>query len=357
MKERLHLIILVVLTLFAFTTYGQGDYIATDTTIKANVNLMSSNEVNNAQYIEVLERGKIIRYYPDDLVGYGFLRGKTYVSRKITLNGREVQVFLEELFKGKYKLYYYPEQKMTYYFIETQDSALIKLTRDDFRDVIQQNFKDCPSLTFQLPYLKYKSIALVKFLKEYELCRNRAIPSPRYGISLGYGITKLPTSRILNASLNLTQDVEFDASGGMHFGAFAMFPIRASDFGLGLGAYFSSSGFEKQAGGATFDIELNSLTIPITGVYTIPMPKYQPMLFFGVALEQQLSNTSEASRGGMVVEDQLMDNTLAGITGGIGLNIRTKSRKSISFEFRYDYFPASVRIDKQNILVTSSFSF
>lgn len=69
----------------------------------------------------------IIKYSPDDILGYRFIKDKYYVSREINSK----KVFLEYLIKGKINIYYMRDDARDHYFIEKQNQKLLELPYEE----------------------------------------------------------------------------------------------------------------------------------------------------------------------------------------------------------------------------------
>jgi hypothetical protein len=75
------------------------------------------------------EKEKEELYYPGDIKGYMFVNeGKYYVSRDITLNGKNESVFLEFLVEGLMNLYFYPAE-INHYFFENTDGRFLEVSK------------------------------------------------------------------------------------------------------------------------------------------------------------------------------------------------------------------------------------
>ena len=69
-------------------------------------------------------------YSPGDIYGYRFTDdGKYYVTKNIEIEGLQRRVFLEYLIQGLISLYFYPDEKSTYYFFQNESGRMIPVTK------------------------------------------------------------------------------------------------------------------------------------------------------------------------------------------------------------------------------------
>lgn len=92
-------------------------------------------------------------FSPGDIIGYRFLNGKYYISKKI--NGK--QVFLEFLVSGKVNIYYLRDLSGDHFYIENETSPLVeipyteKIVKDGLKSYVYESKAHINFLKFYMP--------------------------------------------------------------------------------------------------------------------------------------------------------------------------------------------------------------
>lgn len=86
-------------------------------------------EIRNSSFCTFRENEKSapVQYNPGDINAYKFTDSKYYVSKKILIDGKEKDAFLEFLVNGIVNLYFFRDLNNYLYFIEGEDGRLIEL--------------------------------------------------------------------------------------------------------------------------------------------------------------------------------------------------------------------------------------
>jgi hypothetical protein len=71
-------------------------------------------------------------YLPEDIDAYRITNSKYFVSKKVTINGIETNVFLECLISGVATIYYTSWKQKDVFFLE-KDGALTQLNNDQVK--------------------------------------------------------------------------------------------------------------------------------------------------------------------------------------------------------------------------------
>ena len=139
-------IILFSLLLMSATVNSQNNflkgYIITNQldTIHGLVDLRMDDK-NAYQCIFKQGQGELaITYSPGEIYGFRFDEiGKYYVSRKISIDEEEQEVFLEFLIKGEMNLYYYLYKNKEYFFFENQEGKMLAISKKDDYLILREN--------------------------------------------------------------------------------------------------------------------------------------------------------------------------------------------------------------------------
>ena len=104
-----------------------------------------------------------ITYKPEDILGFGFIPGKNYLSHLSATEGWQfLEVIREEpvlLLKNDKNL-----------FIKRIDSLIVELRPEDYRMKLLSVLRDCQSLRTKIKHFKLSEANLTDLINEYELC-------------------------------------------------------------------------------------------------------------------------------------------------------------------------------------------
>jgi hypothetical protein len=132
----------LLITSLSIFSYGQKDYkrgyvITFDNdTLFGTIGLNSNYRNSRSCYFQSNKDQEVKVYAPADIKAYRVENSKYYVSKEVTWNDKKELVFLEFLLDGIVNLYYIKESISEYYFIE-RDTALILLSNDERRIVVE----------------------------------------------------------------------------------------------------------------------------------------------------------------------------------------------------------------------------
>ena len=71
-----------------------------------------------------------IKYKPGEIKEYRVFNHRYYISKKVSVDSSEKDVFLEFLVNGKAKLYYLKDYSYEYFYLEKEDSELVELSNE-----------------------------------------------------------------------------------------------------------------------------------------------------------------------------------------------------------------------------------
>jgi hypothetical protein len=86
----------------------------------------------NAKYAEFSAtiEAKYQKYFPNDIKEYRFNKGKYYISKEISYEGKKQQCFLEYILKGKLNLYFLYKDGVEHYFLQKENDTLVQLKNE-----------------------------------------------------------------------------------------------------------------------------------------------------------------------------------------------------------------------------------
>src|SRR5688572_9769045 len=194
MNKAKYCLTVIVVALFSHCSVSQDSYIATDSSMNTGMKIMEGGAKDNAQFIRVNVNGKIVRYTPDNLQEYGLKDGGSFHSFNISSNGVEKGYFFERLFKGRYSIYYLPDNmgSSTFYITpnDTIPLAGIPREKDQYINFLVDYVRDCPLAVKNAAHIKMTKNGLVRFFMNYENCSKSHMARFRYGINAGMAIVK-----------------------------------------------------------------------------------------------------------------------------------------------------------------------
>lgn len=347
MKVTLHSLFLLFWFTSAFSELqAQRAYIARDTTTEVGIELIPGSDAQNAQFISVREGGEIIRYSPDEISGYRLSEGKVYVSRDIGLAGSEKKVFLQKLVQGDMDLYFYTEDELQRFFLETQDGQLLPLPEEQgFRDILSQAMSDCEAISDAIRLVTYRKNSLSRLVEMYNDCEYRPFPYPKVGVAAGFQLTSIIVQdAILDYVLNLT---DFQPRPTLSIGVFADLPIEATDLSFHTGLFASQNRFNVFAADTSLYrvlVNIVTLDMPLMTRYSFPAAKLRPFVNAGGALSYHIRNTNgiyvisdtgDSETPNPRTQQTILSDLMPGLALGGGLQYPLDYRRLLSLEFRY----------------------
>jgi len=174
-------------------------------------------------------------YLPSEILAYGFNEGEFFVSKSIDQSGKQKQVFLEFLIKGKANIYASADNENRRFFAETEKDGLIELSEPEtiiytdsgnfyvkpkFKGKLRYIMESYPQLMANIEETDLDSKSLIKLAKDYH---NLACPGEECIIferKFKPIKTKIEISGgLVFKSLNFTSRICSDYSPGYNFGA------------------------------------------------------------------------------------------------------------------------------------------
>ena len=363
--------IVVILFPLSPSAYCQeNDYIQTDSAVTLGIYMVNGLPKQNAQFIAVKRKAGEIRYYPEQLTGYGFRGGPEYISRSITVNGKPKRVFLERISKGRINLYYYTEKGFKTYFLEKDSTVFVEIPgRYDFRAPILEHTSDFEWKANQLQLARYDRNSLKKLISMYNRDINRPLPFPRVGVTAGYSVMNLAVPEDLNVTG--ATFLSFSPCSSPQVGIFADLPVRSSDFSVNTGVYLSKHGFSANSVTSLSDVDvvvnLISARLPVLLRYTVPTLTWRPFVNAGGIGAWHLKYRRDIYES-TIIENSIIINegesssssshVSIGYSVGAGLQFNLNYRNATSLEVRYSQLPGIKRESDMSFTeVLLSYSF
>ncbi len=348
MKRLLYLILFLIQS---FIVNGQGGYYVKDSLMYIVGKLIDGGAIQNAQQCQIENRKRTLIYSPEEVNEYGFNGGSVYISRIIKVNNEEKKVFLERLNKGNLNLYYYKDKKGEKFYLEKDSGRLVEVLKkgidnSNYKDFLKPYTEGCNNVYDALKLVTYNKHALTKFIDQYNSCIQKPFPFFKYGLIIGYGVSKPLNSEISDEAL---KNADFKNDNTFNIGVFADIPILLSYFSLHPEVYFQKNAFSSHSsfGNTVNDIIINttSVNIPILIRYTYPCLKVRPYINLGGTFMYNMRNDNAVYKSIITndiieieekIKSKIYSEKQIGYTLGSGIQYNIDYRKSLFFEVRYN---------------------
>lgn len=381
-------IILVCSIFISSIVYGQTDfrpgyYITWENdTVYGLIDFRGAKRNSDHCLFKATEKSDPIRFTPDEISGYRFIDDKYYVSKKVEINNKEKQVFLEFLVNGITDIFFYSGDEHPRYFIESSNGKLIELSNEmkdeyingkhikrrslKYMGVLKATLNDCKEIQTDIEHAELNHKSLINLGKKYHnyVCSDqeciiyeKPVPALKFKISpfAGMNSVKLsfPEDNMGRPSyIDFDFETAFTPSVGLVVNASVpQLSNRLSvDFGSSFYRFKTHSLYESI--GEFHDlydanIELTSLQTFIALKYTFPKSKVTPMFAVGFAsnfflsksqdmfmesyYKGELSNSREISNYFPIITD------LHGLYLELGTNFKIRNRDLFYTNFKLNY--------------------
>jgi opacity protein-like surface antigen len=363
----------------SFLIHGQKGYYITDGIMSTGVEMIDNGPVTNARICQVKEKKQLKTYTPDEVAEYGFQDGATYVARVISLNGAEKKVFLERLSQGTLTLYYYKSREVSCFYLEEDSGQLVEVPRKDsldkergYREILSPYVGDCEFVSDQLEYVSYHRMSFHRFANRYNECLRRPFPHMMYGLTAGYGFSRIttPVSVIYNSVNEMNVDlvirhIDFKYDGSLSFGFFIDIPVQVSDFSFHAEANYNRNHYRYDKRTEKSDVGIlvktSSLNVPVMLRYAYPFVNCRPFVNAGAIYSFHMNSETQgfhavisenSSETSQLEKDLVPLRHQAGLTAGCGIQINLSQAHSLCVEFRY---MKTFSLHAQEFLRTNSF--
>lgn len=341
---------IALIVLIPILSYGQGEYFTTDSLTSFGLKLIDNGDLMNSRICEVKIKDKIVQYSPYEVKEYGFKNGRVYKSREIQLGDSTQKVFMECLTSGETTLFYYRGKGIKTFYLEKDSTLFAELPKKYEEKVIyaeqlSQITSDCFNVSDACKLVNYNKKSLSKLISRYNNCELKPFPFFRYGLLMGYEVSKLIPSKEQNQYLKY---FDFNYEGSFSIGIFLDNPVLVSDFSVHMELLFSKHVYSyykvQDSRELDFVANLSSLSIPFLLRYTYPSNKIRPFINFGpigsyIAKNETLLFETTMSENTIEINDtksaSLISDIQLGYVIGSGLDYKLNYKNSLFFELRY----------------------
>ncbi|MEJ1241729.1 hypothetical protein WBG78_26530 [Chryseolinea sp. T2] len=374
--KNLHIAVVLLctsLSAVAQTDFRKGFIITLEKdTVSGQIDFHDGGRAFSTCLFRKADGGESRSYAPADIAGYGFIDGRRFESKTVTINSAVETGFLEILVGGKVTLYKYREA-----FFADKDLTDIRQLRDErqTRIVNGETFvrnsneyigtltyfmSDCPEINKNVERTKFHQRSLAKIVEVYNKCKS--------GTTSTVYNSKKPWAK---AIFGIIGGVDFSSptidGEWMLFGdkVEALRSAKSPLIGISLDAsspriserFFFTSSFlyahvTYHMGSVTnrsydnfITLEFHELRIPFGFRYSFAPRLVTPFLNAGLSTTIHLK-TSSAWRQEVVSGDDVYltsrgefptSDTQLGFWGGIGILTRINQKFDTSFEVRYEH--------------------
>ena len=378
MRDKLSFLFIIIF-LVPFKIFGQNNFVEFDSLTSVGIKVVDCGDRSNSSLCQVKNGEKILKYSPYEVIKYGFKDGRVYVSKEIHINDTSVQrVFLERLVNDKTTLYYYNGKAIRTFFIEKDSTLFIELSRNDyqnnkngFHEKLFNITSDCRNVSDATKLVLYNKRSLSKLIQRYNNCELKPFPFFKYGLTFGYGFTKLSPSS--PGELYYPSGINFKYDPGYILGLFIDCPILASDLSFRSELLYSKNGYSYDHAGDSEIIDLvintTSLSMPVLLRYTLPTYKVRPFFELGGIYTYNIRNEGiefKSSKNNDIITvlnasySPLISDIQVGYSFGGGVQFSLGYRNILSLGLRYNnLYRVSDKgsLNEKTIHLISSISF
>ena len=374
----------MVLSLIVLSANGQSDfrpgyYITNDLdTIHGYIDYRGDLRNSRLCVYKSESKAEPVKLKPGEIMAYRFDQGKYYVTKSVESEESKKQVFAEYLVNGIANLYYYRDDELDHYLIETEDGRLIPLVNEKKiieRDgvklawesnehvrILKATFADCWELQPKIDKVALSHESLINITSDYHnyVCEDencivyqKETPRLRVNIGIDFGIT--------SSSLRFTKhpifgDLMFPRSLDPVIGLHAkfIFPRINEKISLLLRTEWSKSYFfnyqmESKPTGIIYHndihIHFNSTRLMLGLQYTYATSRIKPTIALGPVfnyhldyafkhiIEVEMEELVEAQDGTYMPPDD----DSPGVFAQLGIDLRISKKHHLSCNMRYYY--------------------
>lgn len=269
-----------------------SDYISTDTTLTSGLSLVKGLSKDNALYVDRKMGDTRKRYFPSDIIEYGFKDGTIYKSFSVSINGVDELRFLQQLHGGKTSLYMFSGDGANRFFVSDSNKQLKEFFKEDLSGFLSAFIGDCEEAERNLRYVKFNKYSLGRFFKDLESCRQGPFPAIRFSVFTGVQMAWLSPASNSEVFMSLGSEV----NSGLNLGVNALLAIRSTNFSLVPELSLQSTRGKNvfRVSTAQYDLLMNEwrLDMPIMLRYTFFGQKFNPFLELGPMTSLSVDNNA-----------------------------------------------------------------
>ncbi len=371
---------LLLMSALAFRLPAQTHYIVTDTATIDSIKIVNNGPAVNSQVCERLILNQPVYYTPDDILEYGFAKGRTYVSKEIELNGSAKKVFLEKLHTGTTSGYYYQDENSAFYVFENEMIGQVQVPKklagsdkNTFQEELLALTSDCKDVSDAVRVVEFRRKYMALLAKRYNECERKPFPWTKFGVLAGINLSKLNYKAGIGGTYFKQENIyfknaEFTYETGLMAGLFADFPVNASNWYVHPEVFFTKntyfSQYEVDEYYAEVEISTASINLPVLMRYYLPLNSARPYLSTGILYAYQIKHDFSAwtiPGDGTEFPAPVVKNQL-GFSAGIGGQFDLNHRLRLYLDARFNYLKG-LRIsgqesyDKQEWQISGGISF
>lgn len=330
---------------------GQNGYYVTDSSAVYGLKIYNGLEKDNSKVCRAIRQNDTLSLSPYDITEYG-TSGKTYVSKTISINGKEQRVFLEQMVKGKISLFYYNGNDGRVFLINKDSSGLInlpkydKITKSNYKEILSNYIGDCEYTRENLKLVNYAKQPLKQLIENHNECIFKPFRFTKYGLEFGYEINKLQPA--FTHSSDYIEKFDIGYQKLLLFGVFIDKPILSTKLSYHLSIYYSQinnsyketyENIDYENIDLDFKYKSKSLSVPLLLRYSLPYNKLHPFINGGPIIRYDFKNEGKILLSSGVQKDIVAktpnQSFAIGFSAGIGLDIKLIQTNSLSLEIRY----------------------
>jgi len=388
MKTKIILFILLILSanIKAQSNFKKG-YIVTNRsdTINGWIDLRMDDKNAYRCVFKSEPEKQAITYSPGEISEFRFDEiGKYYVSRKITIDGEEREVFLEFLIKGEMNLYYYLQDNKEYFFFENQEGKMEAVTKkDDYVTFTENNVgqrgvyiksdilykqrlynifnNQAPVMQKNIEHADFNKRNMIELTKKYhnltctsgEACiqfendYKRSFDDFNFTVYGGIShFTYIPKKINIDESFHFNNTTSFFPFLGIQAGIARQRLMKSISFqiGLTLSKLNLSDSYEKETQLTVYPRAIHTHTLKAWMLgsklglrYTYPKGSYRPFAEAGFSMIY-LGNLSNVYSIDLMQDysRSVEQNFFTGYYGGIGVNCRVNKKHIITASLSYE---------------------
>lgn len=171
------------------TAIGQSTFIKKDTTTYFNVKLLKSTKENYSNYIsQQKEKDTVITLTPTDIDAFGLKDGRVFYAFGIDSAGIEKRYFFEQVYTGKYDVYFLHVrgEQQGFYFSSGENLPIVPIPKEkkDYIGFLDSYLKDCEQSRKSIRFLDLSKARIIRLMQDYENCEGFHLPRTRLAFSV-----------------------------------------------------------------------------------------------------------------------------------------------------------------------------
>jgi len=295
---------LILIALFGFACFLNGTaqknlvsgYIITNQYDTINGVIDDKNYYKNSLYCDFAENksDSLKRYYPGEIYGYRFTDGKYYISKNISIDGKDSAFFLEFLVHGELDFYFRQDiQRLNQYYVSKKDSKILPL--DYSLEIIHRDGKMYQKENKKyIDVLEYLTVGHPEIQNEIQ---NLNVPEHKNLINFAeeYQDLVCKDEKCIIYEKKMRYRVLLEIAGGYKIISFENDYYRSSGTPfLGINFYINNPRFSERSyfgigyfyeGKSIIDssgVAYNNFKIPLTYGYSSSRPGFSPVFHAGM---------------------------------------------------------------------------